>query len=69
MKHFYSYSRRNFASSVYIWTAQPRLGPKAGEIKQAFQIPKGVPKRIEAFDKLNPKKLFVGTRHSAVITG
>ena len=47
----------------------PRLGPKATEIKQQIAIPKGTPKKIDAFDNLNAKKLHVGMRHSAVITG
>jgi len=47
----------------------PRLGPKASDLKQSLAIPKGIPKKIEAFDKVNAKKLFVGMRHSAVITG
>lgn len=46
----------------------PRLGPKATELKQALSIPKGTPKRVEAFDKLNVKNICVGMRHSAAIT-
>lgn len=61
-------TKRNFGTSFYIWTAMPRLGPKATEIKQALSIPKGTPKRVEAFDKLNIKNIYVGMRHSAAIT-
>lgn len=46
----------------------PRLGPKGADLKQSFAIPKGVPKKVEAFDKLNVAKLNVGMRHSAVIS-
>lgn len=69
MKAFTHLSKRGFGTSVYLWTSMPRLGPKATELKQQLAIPKGVPQRIEAFDKLNVKKLHVGLRHSAVITG
>jgi hypothetical protein len=47
----------------------PRLGPKATEIKQQLSIPKGTPQRIKAFDNLNIKKLLIGLRHSAAISG
>lgn len=47
----------------------PRLGPKATEIKQQFTIPKGTPKKMDAFDSLNVSKLHVGLRHSAAISG
>ena len=47
----------------------PRLGPKAAEMKQAFTIPKGIPKREEYLDDKGVKKLAVGQRHSAVVTG
>lgn len=69
MKSFYQYAKRNFSKSVYIWTAMPKIGPKAAEMKQALTIPKGIPKRIEALDDKGVKKLIVGQRHSAVITG
>jgi len=31
-------------------------------------MPKGLPKRIEAFDSLNVQTIRIGLRHSAVIT-
>lgn len=46
----------------------PRLGPKATELKQQLAIPKGVPKKVEAFDKLDVQKIFIGLRHSAVVS-
>lgn len=46
----------------------PKLGPKATEIKQQMTIPKGIPKKVEAFDKLDIKKFTIGMRHSAVIS-
>ena len=69
MKALYQFSKRRFSNSVYIWTAMPRLGPKAGEMKQALVIPKGVPKKVEALEDKGVKKLMVGQRHSAVVTG
>ena len=62
------YSKRSFGTSVYLWRSLPRLGPKATEIKQQFSISRGVPGKIERFDSLNIKKLFVGLRHSAAIS-
>lgn len=37
-------------------------------VKERYQMPKGLPARVEAFDDLNVKTLRVGLRHSAVIT-
>lgn len=62
-------SKRGFGTSFYLWQPMPRLGPKASELKQQFTIPRGSPKKIDAFDNLNVKKIFVGLRHSAVLSG
>jgi hypothetical protein len=62
-------AKKTFSTSVYMWQSMPRLGPKATELKQQFVIPKGMPKKIEAFDGLNVKNLQIGLRHSAAITG
>ena len=69
MKVLTQLSRRGFGTSVYLWTSMPRLGPKQTELKQQIAIPKGTPKKIDAFDSLNVQKLHVGLRHSAVLTG
>lgn len=53
MKALTYINHRGFATSVYLWTSMPRLGPKATEIKQQIAIPKGTPKKIDAFDNLN----------------
>ncbi len=63
---FGAQATRGFANSVYLWASNPKLGPKASNLKQQISIPKGVPKRIEAFDDLNVQTLKVGQRHSAV---
>lgn len=47
----------------------PRLGSKAGSAAVKYEMPKGLPKRIESFDDLDVKTLRIGLRHSAVITG
>ena len=41
---------------------------KGGAVKNVIEMPKGMPKRIEAYDELNVQKLRVGLRHSAVIS-
>lgn len=46
----------------------PRLGSKSGNMKLTYEMPKGMPKRIEAYDNMNVKLLRVGLRHSAVVT-
>ena len=60
--------QRQFSTGVYLWARLPRLGSKSGNMKLQFEMPKGLPKRIEAFDDLNVKLLRVGLRHSAVVT-
>ena len=60
MKSFFQFTKRNFSKSVYIWTAMPRIGPKAGEMKQALTIPKGIPKRLDAFEDKGVQKLVIG---------
>jgi alpha-tubulin suppressor-like RCC1 family protein len=51
-----------------MWTETPRLGSKSGNIRERISMPKGEPKRVEAFDQLDVKLLRIGQRHSAVIT-
>ena len=46
--------KRAFGNSVYLWALQPKLGPKASDLKQQFAIPKGKPTKIDVFDSLNP---------------
>ena len=53
---------------VYMWAKMPRIGTKSGSLKNQLEMPKGTPKRVEEFDKLNVKKLRIGLIHSAVIT-
>jgi len=43
------------STSVYMWTQMPRLGSKTGSTSVKMEMPKGAPKRIEAFDSLNVK--------------
>lgn len=60
---------RAMSTSVYMWSAgAARLGSKTGAASVKYEMPKGAPKRIEAFDSLDVKKLRIGLRHSAVIT-
>ncbi len=44
------------------------MGGKSGAASVKYEMPKGSPKRIEAFDDLKVKLLRIGLRHSAVIT-
>lgn len=59
---------RKMSTAVYLWAAPVRLGSKSGSAAVKYEMPKGMPKRIEAFDGLNVKTLRIGLRHSAVIT-
>ena len=47
--------QRNFSStnSVYLWAGMPKVGLKGGAVKNAIEMPKGMPKRIEEYDELN----------------
>ena len=58
----------NDTYGVYLWARMPRLGPKSGAVGTQLQMPKGNPKRIEAFDDLNVRNLFIGQRHSAALS-
>jgi alpha-tubulin suppressor-like RCC1 family protein len=61
---------RCFGTSVYVWAGrQPRLGPKAGNIRSHLSMPKGIPERVKFFDDLNVKTIKIGMKHSAVISG
>lgn len=46
----------------------PKVGLKGGAVKNAIEMPKGMPKRIEEYDELNVQELRIGMRHSAVIS-
>ena len=61
-------SKRAFSTSLYLWAAMPRLGPKASDLKQQFTIPKGIPKRIEGVEDYGITKLRIGLRHSAMVS-
>lgn len=45
-----------------------RGGSKSGSVVEKYEMPKGLPKRIESFDNINVKELRCGLRHSAVIS-
>jgi alpha-tubulin suppressor-like RCC1 family protein len=60
---------RDMSTGVYLWAKMPRLGSKSGNLKLNLEMPKGIPKRVEAFDSLDVKKIRIGLRHSAVIAG
>ena len=59
---------RAMSTAVYLWTSSTRLGSKSGSAAVKYEMPKGMPKRIEAFDDLDVKELRIGLRHSAVVT-
>lgn len=50
-----------------MWAKMPRLGSKSGNLKLSLEMPKGTPKRVEAFDGLGVAKLRIGLRHSAAV--
>jgi alpha-tubulin suppressor-like RCC1 family protein len=57
------------STSVYMWSPSTvRVGSKKGAASVKYGMPKGAPKRIEAFDNLDVKTIRMGLRHSAVIT-
>ena len=56
------------STALYLWTSMPKLGPKASELKQQMQIPKGTPNRVESFDNLNIQRILIGLRHSAALS-
>jgi len=56
------------STSVYMWTRMPRLSTKSGAVGLSMQMPKGAPKRMEAFNDLNIKTIKVGQRHTAAIS-
>ena len=60
---------RAMSTSVYMWSpSTARVGSKTGAASVKYGMPKGAPKRIEAFDNLDVKTIRMGLRHSAVIT-
>lgn len=62
-------STRHMSTSVYLWSAANRIaGSKTGSAQVKYEMPKGAPKRIEAFDSLDVQTIRIGLRHSAVIT-
>lgn len=69
MSVFSSMPMRSFSTnSFYIWTAMPKLGPKASDLKQQLAISKGIPKKVDSFDALDIKTIFIGLRHSAALS-
>lgn len=48
------------STSVYMWTRMPRLSTKSGAVGLNLQMPKGAPKRMEAFNDLKIKQIKVG---------
>lgn len=63
------HNSRAMSSAVYMWAQMPRLSAKSGSVAVKYEMPKGAPRRIEAYDDLNVKLLRIGLRHSAVISG
>ena len=59
---------KQFSTAVYLWANASKGMGKTGSTKVKFEMPKGLPRRIEAFDELGVKEIRVGLRHSAIIT-
>lgn len=65
---FHNYTNRSFSSSVYMWSARMKLSRRPTDLKQQFSIKSGVPTKLTFFDNKNPKKLYIGPRHTSIIT-
>jgi len=59
---------RSFSTAVFLWANASKGIGKTGSTAVKFEMPKGLPRRIEAFDDLKIKELRVGLRHSAAIS-
>jgi alpha-tubulin suppressor-like RCC1 family protein len=62
------FSKRCFSSRIYMWSSRAKLSRRPTDLKQQFSIKSGVPTRLTFFDDLNAEKLYIGPRHSSVIT-
>lgn len=51
-----------------MWSSKTKISRRPTDFKQQFAIKSGVPTRLHFFDDKEPKKLYVGPRHSSVIT-
>lgn len=61
-------AQRSFSTAVFLWANASKGIGKTGSTKVKFEMPKGLPRRIEAFDDLKIKEIRIGLRHSAAIT-
>lgn len=62
------FSKRCFSSKLYMWSSRAKISRRPTDLKQQFSIKSGVPTRLAFFDDLSPKKLYIGSRHTSVIT-
>jgi len=62
------FSKRCFSSKLYMWSSRAKISRRPTDLKQQFSIKSGVPTKLDFFDDLNPKKLYIGSRHTSVIT-
>jgi len=51
-----------------MWSSRTKISRRPTDLKQQFSIGSGVPTKLDFFDDKNPKKLYIGPRHSSVIT-
>lgn len=63
------FSKRCFSNRVYMWSSRSKISRKPNDLKQQLSVKSGIPARVDFFDDKDPKRLFIGPRHSAVITG
>lgn len=52
-----------------MWSSRSKISRKPNDLKQQLSVKSGIPARVDFFDDKDPKRLFIGPRHSAVITG
>lgn len=51
-----------------MWSSRTKISRRPTDLKQQFSIKSGVPTRLSFFDDKKPKKLYVGSRHTSIIT-
>jgi len=58
---------KNFSTSIYVWLSNVSPGRRTDDYKNKL-IVSNHPKKLKFFDGKNPKSVYMGPRHSGVIT-
>lgn len=51
-----------------MWSSRTKVSRRPTDLRQQFSIKSGAPTKIDFFDDKDPIKLYIGQRHSAVVT-